>query len=71
MVQILTILTSNNNYNFIIINFEYSPTAIGKLAHKDGEIALAKAAHATNILQMIPIMASYSLEVFFIYFMYI
>eukprot|EP00026_Physarum_polycephalum_P003402 Phypoly_transcript_03413.p1 GENE.Phypoly_transcript_03413~~Phypoly_transcript_03413.p1 ORF type:complete len:400 (+),score=33.04 Phypoly_transcript_03413:251-1450(+) len=38
------------------------PTAVGKLAHKDGELALARAAHTRGILQMVPTMASYSLE---------
>ena len=54
-----SLLTSSHTTNLFC-----SPTAIGKLAHNDGELALARAAHTRGILQMIPTMASYSLEVF-------
>ncbi len=40
-----------------------SPAALGKLAHPDGEVGLARAANDTGILQIVPTMASCSLEV--------
>jgi FMN-dependent dehydrogenase len=49
---------------YLLFFYIFSPTAIGKLAHPDGELALARAAHSRKIIQIIPNMASYSLEVF-------
>ena len=37
-------------------------TALGKLAHPDGELALARAAGNTGLVQMIPTLGSYGLE---------
>eukprot|EP00743_Colponemidia_sp_Colp-15_P006279 GILK01006755.1.p1 GENE.GILK01006755.1~~GILK01006755.1.p1 ORF type:complete len:471 (-),score=82.87 GILK01006755.1:292-1704(-) len=39
-----------------------SATALGKLAHPDGELALARAAHSLGIIQMVPTLGSYSLD---------
>lgn len=39
-----------------------SATALGKLAHPDGEVALTRAAHAEGIIQMCPTLASCTLE---------
>lgn len=37
-------------------------TALGRLAHPDGELVLTRAAHAKNIIQMCPTLASATLE---------
>jgi len=39
-----------------------SATAMGKLAHPDGEVALTRAAHTAGIIQMCPTLASCSLS---------
>jgi L-lactate dehydrogenase (cytochrome) len=39
-----------------------SATAMGRLAHPDGEVALTRAAHTTGIIQMCPTLASCSLK---------
>lgn len=39
-----------------------SATALGKLAHPEGETALTRAAHAQGVLQMIPTLSSCSLD---------
>ncbi|ETO30601.1 mitochondrial cytochrome b2 [Reticulomyxa filosa] len=39
-----------------------SATALGKLAHDDGELAIARAAYNSGVIQMIPTLGSYSLE---------
>lgn len=39
-----------------------SATALGKLGHKDGEVVLTKAAHSKGIIQMMPTLASCSLD---------
>ncbi len=36
-------------------------TALGKLAHPDGEVALTRAAHHENVIQMCPTLASCTL----------
>eukprot|EP01104_Vermistella_antarctica_P004131 TRINITY_DN14641_c0_g1_i1.p1 TRINITY_DN14641_c0_g1~~TRINITY_DN14641_c0_g1_i1.p1 ORF type:complete len:518 (-),score=96.12 TRINITY_DN14641_c0_g1_i1:3-1424(-) len=51
-----------------ILNFKSSfplyitATAMGKLAHPEGEVVLTRAAHAKGIIQMIPTLASCSLK---------
>ncbi|RIA99266.1 FMN-dependent dehydrogenase-domain-containing protein [Glomus cerebriforme] len=37
-------------------------TALGKLGHPEGEVVLTRAAHAQNIIQMLPTLASCSLD---------
>lgn len=37
-------------------------TALGKLGHPEGELVLTRAAHATNVIQMIPTLASCSFD---------
>lgn len=39
-----------------------SATALGKLAHPDGEVALTRAAHREGVIQMCPTLASCTLE---------
>lgn len=39
-----------------------SATAMGKLAHSEGEVVMTRAAHSENIIQMIPTLASCSLD---------
>jgi L-lactate dehydrogenase (cytochrome) len=42
-----------------------SASALGKLAHPDGEVALARAANVQDIIQMVPTLASCSLDEIF------
>jgi isopentenyl diphosphate isomerase/L-lactate dehydrogenase-like FMN-dependent dehydrogenase len=37
-------------------------TALGRLAHPDGETALVRAAHTENVLYMMPTLASCTME---------
>jgi len=41
---------------------KFSATALGKLAHPDGEVALTRAAYNQGIIQMLPTLASCSLD---------
>ena len=40
----------------------FTATALGKLAHEEGELAITRAAHASNVIYMLPTLASYTLE---------
>ena len=42
--------------------FYITATALGRLAHPDGECALTRAAHTEGIIQMCPTLASSTLE---------
>ncbi|PHH68800.1 hypothetical protein CDD82_264 [Ophiocordyceps australis] len=42
--------------------FYVTATALGKLGHADGEVVLTRAAHAHGVVQMIPTLASCSLD---------
>ena len=59
---------SQINMNCKILGYDSSfpvyitATALGKLAHESGELALARAAYNHNIIQMIPTLGSYALE---------
>lgn len=44
------------------IPFYVTATALGKLGHPEGEVVLTKAAHEHNVVQMIPTLASCSLD---------
>ncbi|KAI9014297.1 cytochrome b2 [Hyaloraphidium curvatum] len=44
------------------VPFYITATALGKLGHPDGEIVLTRAAHAQGVIQMVPTLASYSLD---------
>lgn len=44
------------------IPFYVTATALGKLGHPEGEVVLTRAAHTHNVIQMIPTMASCSLD---------
>ncbi|KAJ6091543.1 hypothetical protein N7467_003512 [Penicillium canescens] len=44
------------------IPFYVTATALGKLGHPEGEVVLTKAAHAHNVVQMIPTLASCSFD---------
>ena len=40
----------------------FTATALGKLAHEDGELAISRAAHASDVIYMLPTLSSYSLD---------
>lgn len=40
----------------------FSATALGKLAHDDGELAISRAAAKTDVIYMLPTLSSYSLD---------
>ncbi|GAB0133769.1 hypothetical protein EsDP_00002166 [Epichloe bromicola] len=44
------------------VPFYVTATALGKLGHPEGEVVLTRAAHTHNVIQMIPTMASCSLD---------
>ncbi|KAK3709853.1 hypothetical protein LTR37_010683 [Vermiconidia calcicola] len=46
----------------VSIPFYVTATALGKLGHPEGEVVLTKGAHKHNVLQMIPTLASCSLD---------
>lgn len=46
----------------VSIPFYVTATALGKLGHPEGEVVLTKAAHAHNVVQMIPTLASCSFD---------
>ncbi|KAJ5902606.1 Cytochrome b2 [Penicillium taxi] len=46
----------------VSIPFYVTATALGKLGHPEGEVVLTKAAHAHDVIQMIPTLASCSFD---------
>jgi len=40
----------------------FTATALGKLAHQDGELAITKAAHKAGVVYMLPTLSSYTLD---------
>ena len=40
----------------------FTATALGKLAHEEGELAISKAANASKVIYMLPTLSSYTLD---------
>lgn len=63
LVNVSSIDTSSKMLGYdITLPLYITATALGKLAHKEGELALCRAAHAKNIIQMCPTLSSYTLD---------
>ena len=57
--------------NLFLIYFCFSATALAKLAHPEGEVVLTRAAYSQGVIQMLPTLASCSLDVCPFVFIYI